>query len=283
MKLVLFACVHNAGRSQMAAALFNRRVQHGAARALSAGTQPATHVHPVVVDAMSELGIDLREARPELLSAALARDAALLVTMGCGEAAPLCRGCSTRTGRSWTPRVNPSREFERSATRFKSAAIACSPAKTGALRRRRRNSRRMPLRHALQRSRKPRRQTDRVVEPILVPGRARRAPVLPQRVGASRRPSLKSPLGGSVPPADGGAAAADPGPQPLRLPRSEAAGSGRIRNGDDPRSAARGKPEPGRAKARTRGGLRAEDRRSSRPIARKTHGARAELRSRSDC
>jgi len=88
MKTVLFACVHNAGRSQMAAALFNRVADEAQARAISAGTRPADRVHPEVVEAMRELGVDLSSVRPRLLTDDLAREADLLVTMGCGEACP---------------------------------------------------------------------------------------------------------------------------------------------------------------------------------------------------
>jgi arsenate reductase len=85
---VLFACVHNAGRSQMAAALFAACADPGRARAISAGTQPAERVHAEVVAVMRELGIELGDSQPTLLSEGLARSAALLVTMGCGEACP---------------------------------------------------------------------------------------------------------------------------------------------------------------------------------------------------
>jgi arsenate reductase len=89
---VLFACVHNAGRSQMAAAFFNQRADPGKARALSAGTEPAERVHPEVVAAMREFGLDLSTARPQLLTPDLAGSASLLVTMGCGEACPYVPG-----------------------------------------------------------------------------------------------------------------------------------------------------------------------------------------------
>jgi len=92
MKTVLFACVHNAGRSQIAAALFNASADRAKARAVSAGTQPGVGVHPEVVTTMRELGIDLAEARPTLLTEELARGASLLVTMGCGEACPVIPG-----------------------------------------------------------------------------------------------------------------------------------------------------------------------------------------------
>jgi arsenate reductase (thioredoxin) len=92
MKTVLFACVHNAGRSQMAAAFFSRLADPSKASAISAGTQPGTRVHPEVVDVMNEIGIDLANAQPRLLDQALAEGAALLVTMGCGDACPFVPG-----------------------------------------------------------------------------------------------------------------------------------------------------------------------------------------------
>ena len=92
MKIVLFACVHNAGRSQMAAAWLNRLADPTKARAISAGTEPGARVHPEVVAAMAEVGIDLSAETPKLLTDELARTAALLVTMGCGEACPVVPG-----------------------------------------------------------------------------------------------------------------------------------------------------------------------------------------------
>jgi arsenate reductase (thioredoxin) len=89
---VLFACVHNAGRSQIAAAWFNRLARPAAARALSAGTQPGPKVHPVVAEAMMEVGIDLSGASPRRLTAELAAGATLLITMGCGEDCPVVPG-----------------------------------------------------------------------------------------------------------------------------------------------------------------------------------------------
>jgi arsenate reductase len=92
MKTVLFACVHNAGRSQMAAALFNAAAEPSTARAISAGTKPGARVHPEVAATMRELGIDLSDAKPTLLTDDLARSAELLVTMGCGETCPVVPG-----------------------------------------------------------------------------------------------------------------------------------------------------------------------------------------------
>ena len=88
MKLILFACVHNAGRSQMAAALFNALADPAKARAISAGTSPGDRVHPVVVEALREAGIDLSGARPQKLTDELAARADLLITMGCGDQCP---------------------------------------------------------------------------------------------------------------------------------------------------------------------------------------------------
>jgi protein-tyrosine-phosphatase len=92
MLTFIFACVHNAGRSQMSASFFNQLADPRLARAISAGTQPAGHVHPVVVDAMREVGIDLSNATPQKLTAELAQGAAMLVTMGCGDECPYVPG-----------------------------------------------------------------------------------------------------------------------------------------------------------------------------------------------
>jgi arsenate reductase len=92
MKTVIFACVHNAGRSQMACAFFNMLADPTKARAVSAGTRPGTQVHSEVVATMLEVGIDLRSAKPQLLAPELARDADLLITMGCGDECPVVPG-----------------------------------------------------------------------------------------------------------------------------------------------------------------------------------------------
>jgi len=92
MRTFIFACIHNAGRSQMSAAFFNQLVDPNLARALSAGTHPAGHVHPVVVGAMREVGIDLSKAKPQKLTAELAQNAEMLVTMGCGDECPYVPG-----------------------------------------------------------------------------------------------------------------------------------------------------------------------------------------------
>jgi arsenate reductase (thioredoxin) len=92
MRTSIFACVHNADRSQMSAAFFNKLADPILARAISAGTHPADHVHPVVVNAMREVGIDLSNAKPQKLTAGLAQNAEMLVTMGCGDECPYVPG-----------------------------------------------------------------------------------------------------------------------------------------------------------------------------------------------
>lgn len=92
MRTFIFACIHNAGRSQMSAAFFNQLVDPELAHAISAGTHPAEHVHPVVVDVMREVGIDLSNAKPQKLTAELAQNAEMLVTMGCGDECPYVPG-----------------------------------------------------------------------------------------------------------------------------------------------------------------------------------------------
>lgn len=92
MDKVIFACIHNAGRSQMAAAWFTELADPAKAVAISAGTQPGQRVHPEVQEAMNEVGIDLSGAKPQLLTDKLASDARLLITMGCGDACPYVPG-----------------------------------------------------------------------------------------------------------------------------------------------------------------------------------------------
>jgi len=92
MDRVVFACVHNAGRSQMAAAFFSALADPTRAQATSAGTQPGDRVHPEVIEAMREVGIDLNAKRPQKLTDDLARGASLLITMGCGDECPYVPG-----------------------------------------------------------------------------------------------------------------------------------------------------------------------------------------------
>lgn len=92
MRPVLFVCVHNAGRSQMAEAFFNELADQRSwpFRAESAGTAPGTSVNPVAVEAMSEIGIDMSSHRPKLLTPGLAASAERIITMGCGVEADMC-------------------------------------------------------------------------------------------------------------------------------------------------------------------------------------------------
>ncbi len=91
MAKVLFVCLHNAGRSQMSKALFERAAG-GTHTASSAGTKPAEHVHLEVIEVMRELGIDLADSKPQLLTRELAEQADLIVTMGCGDECPYIPG-----------------------------------------------------------------------------------------------------------------------------------------------------------------------------------------------
>jgi arsenate reductase (thioredoxin) len=91
MSHVLFVCLHNAGRSQMSEALFERATA-GRHTAASGGTEPADQVHPEVVQVMRELGIDLGDRRPRLLTRELANQADVVVTMGCGDQCPFIPG-----------------------------------------------------------------------------------------------------------------------------------------------------------------------------------------------
>ncbi|HXF73506.1 MAG TPA: arsenate reductase ArsC [Actinomycetota bacterium] len=88
---VLFVCVHNAGRSQMAAALLDRYAA-GRVRVRSAGSEPADRIHPVVLEAMAEVGLDLSGGTPKPLTGEAVEAADVVVTMGCGDACPVFPG-----------------------------------------------------------------------------------------------------------------------------------------------------------------------------------------------
>lgn len=107
MDRVVFACLHNAGRSQMAAAFFNHLAEATKARAVSAGTTPGDRVHPEVAAAMQELGIDVSGAKPQLLTAELGAGARLLVTMGCGEQCPFIPGAEVQDWPLEDPKGKP--------------------------------------------------------------------------------------------------------------------------------------------------------------------------------
>ena len=91
MSTVLFVCLHNAGRSQMSQALFERATT-GQHTALCAGTTPDERVHPEVIEVMRELGIDLADRKPQLLTSELAEQVDIVVTMGCGDSCPYVPG-----------------------------------------------------------------------------------------------------------------------------------------------------------------------------------------------
>ncbi len=107
MDRVVFACVHNAGRSQMAAAFFNAIADPARARAISAGTEPGPRVHPEVADAMREAGVDLAQAVPQRLTPELAAGARHLVTMGCGDKCPFVPGATVQDWPLEDPKGKP--------------------------------------------------------------------------------------------------------------------------------------------------------------------------------
>ncbi len=107
MDRVIFACRHNAGRSQMAAAFFRQLADPARATAVSAGTTPAERVHPEVAEVMQEAGIDLSAARPQRLTAELGSGARLLVTMGCGEECPYIPGIEVQDWALEDPKGQP--------------------------------------------------------------------------------------------------------------------------------------------------------------------------------
>lgn len=113
MDRVIFACVHNAGRSQMAAGFFNAVADPAHAQAVSAGTEPGDHVHPVVVDVMREIGIDLSGNKPQRLTHNLAQGASLLITMGCGESCPYIPGLRRDDWPLADPKGQPIEEVRR--------------------------------------------------------------------------------------------------------------------------------------------------------------------------
>ncbi len=121
---VIFACVHNAGRSQMAAALFNQLADPARAAAVSAGTDPGARVHPEVLTVMQEVGIDLSAAQPQKLTEELAQQAQLLVTMGCGDQCTVVPGLRRGDWPLTDPKGKPIEGSARSATRSKAG---CRP------------------------------------------------------------------------------------------------------------------------------------------------------------
>lgn len=110
MTTVLFACVQNAGRSQMAAAFFNQLADPHKARALSGGTTPGKAVHAEVIEAMREAGLDLSKAVPHSLDQAIAQSPGVLITMGCGESCPVVPGATTMDWPVADPKGKPLEE-----------------------------------------------------------------------------------------------------------------------------------------------------------------------------
>lgn len=135
MITVLFACVHNAGRSQIAAALFNTYADPGRARAISAGTRPADRVHPEVIDVLRPRGIDLSSQHPQQLTPELAGTANWLITMGCGDECPIVPGAQRDDWPILDPKGQPAAainaivgDIERRVRRFVEAqGLARSP------------------------------------------------------------------------------------------------------------------------------------------------------------
>jgi arsenate reductase (thioredoxin) len=127
MSTVLFVCLHNAGRSQMSQARFTRAAG-GRHAALSAGTTPAEHVHPEVVQAMRELDIDLR--KPRFLTQQLAGQADIAVTMGWGDQCPFIPGKRCSTGTYPTPKASRSTRSASSETKSPTASPSSSPTST---------------------------------------------------------------------------------------------------------------------------------------------------------
>lgn len=124
MTKVLFACVHNAGRSQMAAAWLNLLSDPARARALSAGTDPGSRVHPEVVAAMNEVGVDLSGAPTTKLTTELARRAQLLITMGCGDRCPVVPGLERDDWPLDDPKGKPLDEVRRIRDEIRDRVIA---------------------------------------------------------------------------------------------------------------------------------------------------------------
>jgi protein-tyrosine-phosphatase len=109
---VLFVCVHNAGRSQMAAALLERHAG-GRVRVRSAGSEPADRLNPAVVEAMAEIGIDIAAERPKLLQDDAVRASDVVITMGCGDACPVFPGIRYEDWELEDPAGKPVEEVRR--------------------------------------------------------------------------------------------------------------------------------------------------------------------------
>ena len=124
MRRVIFACVHNAGRSQMAAAFFSQMADPQHAEAISAGTEPGERVHPEVVEVMREVGVDLSTKQPQRLTDELARSASLLITMGCGDACPYVPGLDRDDWPLPDPKGRPLDEIRRIRDEIRGRVLA---------------------------------------------------------------------------------------------------------------------------------------------------------------
>jgi arsenate reductase len=124
MNTVIFACIHNAGRSQMAAAWFESLCDAKKARAISAGTEPGARVHPEVVEAMREVGIDVSGRTPQKLTDELARGAEMLVTMGCDEQCPAVPGLRRDDWPLEDPKGKPLEEVRRIRDEVRDRVVA---------------------------------------------------------------------------------------------------------------------------------------------------------------
>ena len=122
---VLFVCVHNAGRSQMAAALLDHHA-NGKVQVRSAGSDPADRLNPAVVAAMAEVGIDLSQELPKPLTDEFVQAADVVITMGCGMPARSTRASAMRTGSSRTRPASPSRSSAASAMTLMPGSGSCS-------------------------------------------------------------------------------------------------------------------------------------------------------------
>ena len=99
---VLFVCVHNAGRSQMAAG-YMKELSGGRVEVLSAGSEPKDQINPTAIEAMAEVGIDIADNVPKILTTEAVKDSDVVITMGCGDTCPIFPGSAMRT-RSWKTR-----------------------------------------------------------------------------------------------------------------------------------------------------------------------------------
>ena len=123
IETVLFACVHDAGRSQLAAAWFNYLADPAKARAISAGTQPADFVHPEAVRVLAEDGVEVHLERPRLLTLAMVRQSSLVITMGCGESCPVVPGQGREDWPVADPKGRPYPEFKEISAAIRARAV----------------------------------------------------------------------------------------------------------------------------------------------------------------